>query len=133
MCELYSEDFQPWIIFQQDGAPPHWGSHVHRFLDATFPNRWTGKDGPTTWPLRSPDITLLDFYLWGYVKDKVFSTPVPDIINMKARITDAFVIRERLYAHPIHHFHNASRLEDFVDYSAFPEELNSAHLFIIKL
>jgi len=32
----------------------------------------------------------LDFFLWGYVKDKVFSTPVPDIANMKARITDAF-------------------------------------------
>ena len=25
------------------------------------------------------------------VKDKVFSTPVPDITNLKARITDAFV------------------------------------------
>jgi len=26
----------------------------------------------------------------GYVKDKVFSTPVPDIINLKARITEVF-------------------------------------------
>ena len=33
----------------------------------------------------------LDSFLWGYVKDKVFSTPVPDITNLKARITDAFV------------------------------------------
>ena len=32
----------------------------------------------------------LDFFIWGYVKDKVFSTPVPDIKNLKARITDAF-------------------------------------------
>ena len=32
----------------------------------------------------------LDFFLWGYVKDKVFSTPVPDITNLKARITNAF-------------------------------------------
>ena len=32
----------------------------------------------------------LDFLLWGYVKDKMFSTPVPDITNLKARITDAF-------------------------------------------
>ena len=30
------------------------------------------------------------FFFWGYVKDKVFSTPVPDITNLKARITDAF-------------------------------------------
>ena len=33
----------------------------------------------------------LDFFLWRYVKDKVFSTPVPDITNLKARITDAFL------------------------------------------
>ena len=33
----------------------------------------------------------LDFFLWGCVKDKVFSTPVPDITNLKARITDVFV------------------------------------------
>ena len=32
----------------------------------------------------------LDFFLWAYVKDEVFSTPVPDITNLKARITDAF-------------------------------------------
>ena len=24
---------QPTIIFQQDGAPPHWGLHVHEFLN----------------------------------------------------------------------------------------------------
>jgi len=32
----------------------------------------------------------LDFFLWGYVKGKVFLTPVPDITNLKARITDTF-------------------------------------------
>jgi len=59
-------------------------------LDATFPNRRIGRECPTPWPPRSPDITPLDFFLWGYVKDKVFSTPAPDITNLKARITDAF-------------------------------------------
>jgi len=61
-----------------------------RFLDATFPNWRTGRDGLTSWPPRSPDITPFLFFLWGYVKDKVFSTPVPDITNLKAKITDAF-------------------------------------------
>ena len=46
-----------YVISQQDGAPPHWGSHVRRFWDETFPNRWNGRDGPTSWPPRSPDIT----------------------------------------------------------------------------
>jgi len=67
MLELYVapqlEAFQPWIISQQDGAPPHWGSDVRRFLDATFTNRWIGRDGPTSWPPRSPDITPHDFFI----------------------------------------------------------------------
>ena len=32
----------------------------------------------------------LDFFLWRCVKDKVFSTPVPDITNLKAIITEDF-------------------------------------------
>jgi hypothetical protein len=33
---------------------------------------WDGRDGPMPWPPRSPDITPLDFFLWGYVKSNVF-------------------------------------------------------------
>jgi len=38
------------------------------------------------------------FFLWRYVKDKVLSIPVPDITNLKARITDgiATVIEDML-------------------------------------
>jgi len=32
----------------------------------------------------------IDFFLWGYVKDSVFSTPFLDITNLKPRITEAF-------------------------------------------
>jgi hypothetical protein len=58
-------------------------------LDATLPKRWIGGDGAIQWPPRSPDITFLDFFLWGYVKDKGYSTPVPDTDILKARIRDA--------------------------------------------
>jgi hypothetical protein len=33
---------------------------------------WDDRDGPMPWPPRSPDITPLDFFLWGYVKSNVF-------------------------------------------------------------
>jgi hypothetical protein len=59
-------------------------------LNTTFPNRCIGRDSPTPRPPRSPDITPLDFFLWEYVKYKVFSTPVPDITKLMARITEAF-------------------------------------------
>ena len=57
------EEFQPRVVFQQDGAPPHWGLIIRDFLNETFPNRWIGRNGPTPWPPRSPDITPLDFFL----------------------------------------------------------------------
>src|SRR5207253_8482615 len=77
------QDMQPNIIFQQDGAPPHWGLIVRATLDAHFPDRWIGRDGPIAWPPRSPDITPLDFFLWGYVKDIVFRTKVTGLQDLK--------------------------------------------------
>ena len=32
--------------------------------------------------------TPLDFFLWGYVKDRVFATPVSDIGELRNRIRD---------------------------------------------
>lgn len=81
-------DLQPRVIFQQDGAPPHWALAVRDFLNEVYPGRWIGRDGPTPWPPRSPDITPLDFFLWGYVKDRVYATPVPDLNTLRRRITE---------------------------------------------
>ena len=55
------EEFQPWVVFQQDRAPPHWGLIVCDFLNESFPNRWIGRNCPTPRPQRSPDITPLEF------------------------------------------------------------------------
>ena len=82
------EEFQPRVVFQQDGAPPHWGLIVRDFLNETFPNRWIGRTGPTPWPPRSPDITPLDFFLCGYVKDRVYRTPVRDVETLQSRIIE---------------------------------------------
>ena len=41
------------------------------------------------WPPSSPDLTPLDFLPLGYVKDRVFATPVNDI-ELRTRIRDVF-------------------------------------------
>ncbi|GBO22716.1 hypothetical protein AVEN_46074-1 [Araneus ventricosus] len=76
------------VIFQQDGAPPHYGNIDREFLDTTFPQRWIGMDAVMSWPPLSPDITPLDFCLWGYVKQHVYSERINDINHLKQRITD---------------------------------------------
>ena len=59
------------------------------FLMKHFSDRWIGRDGPISWPPCSPDITPLDFFLWGYVKDIVYQTKVRDITDLKQRIFNA--------------------------------------------
>lgn len=62
------------IYFQQDGATPHNARINTGWLNITFNNRWMGTHGPIRWPARSPDLTPLDFWLWGYIQDNVYLT-----------------------------------------------------------
>ena len=40
------------------------------------PNRWFGTGEPVPWPTRSPDLTHLDYFLWGSMKNMVYYTSV---------------------------------------------------------
>jgi hypothetical protein len=47
-----------------------------------LPQRWIGHAAAgdqelTRWPPRSPDLTPCDFFLWGFIKDRVFVLPLP--------------------------------------------------------
>ncbi|KAJ4442309.1 hypothetical protein ANN_12177 [Periplaneta americana] len=88
MLQLYAVPQLPdGAIFQQDGAPPHFANMVRTFLDEQFPARWIGRGSPyITWPARSPDLTPPDFFLWGFVKDQVYRTPVRDLADLQERI-----------------------------------------------
>ena len=70
------------FVFQQDGAPPHWHTDVRDYLDEVLPHPWIGRatadnNALALWPPRSPDLTPCDFFLWGFVKDRVFVPPLP--------------------------------------------------------
>jgi hypothetical protein len=56
------------------GRTPHYHRDVTAYLDNTFPDRWIGRRGSVEYPPRSPDLTPTDFFLWGYLKDVVYST-----------------------------------------------------------
>jgi hypothetical protein len=53
------------FYYQKDGAPPHYHRNVRVYLDQNVPGHWIGRRGPIDFPPRSPDLTPLDFYLWG--------------------------------------------------------------------
>jgi hypothetical protein len=80
------------LLFQQDGAPPHFALVVRHFLDNAFPQGWIGRSGPIEWPPRSPDITPMDFFLWGVVKNFVFAKQPTTVNGMKQFIAEAFAL-----------------------------------------
>ncbi|KYQ46369.1 hypothetical protein ALC60_14791, partial [Trachymyrmex zeteki] len=51
-----------------------------------FPQRWIGRRGAIEWPPRSPDLTPLDFFLWGHLKSVVYKTPPENINDLRQRI-----------------------------------------------
>ncbi|KAJ8947676.1 hypothetical protein NQ318_009560 [Aromia moschata] len=53
------------ICFQHDGAPPHKTRIVQQYLNETYGENWIGINRPTPWAPKSPDLTPLDFFLWG--------------------------------------------------------------------
>ena len=50
--------------------------NVRNHLNVTYPNRWVGRGGSVPWTPRSPDLTPLDYFLWGSMKNMVYGTPV---------------------------------------------------------
>jgi hypothetical protein len=58
---ILEEDVTDDMLFQQDGAPPHFQKEVTDFLNRKFQER----GGPVSWPPRSPDFTPLDFFILG--------------------------------------------------------------------
>jgi len=81
-------------VFQQDGATPHYKNTVRNWLDETFGNRWIGRgtrlEGSINWPPRSCDLTPLDFWLWGVVKNKVYKTIPANLAELRDRISHVF-------------------------------------------
>ena len=70
----------------QDGAPCHRRRAVTDRLTELFGNRVIALNRAVEWPPRSPDLTPLDFFLWGYLKSKVFETPAGNLEELEQRI-----------------------------------------------
>ena len=100
--ELLENEFLPeaknhnWIDdcwFQQDGAPPHTTFENLELLNLHFDGRVIARSFPQTfqrglaWPPYSPDLSPLDFFLWGYTKDKVFHNNPKTLEDLKKTLS----------------------------------------------
>lgn len=92
--EEYVDDFnyqyRNTMVWQHDGAPQHNILHVRNFLNQNY-NLWIGKNGTIPWPPRSPNLTPLDFYLWGHLNSKVYEYRPNNLNELQDRINAEIV------------------------------------------
>jgi hypothetical protein len=68
------------IWFQQDGATSHTAGDVIQWLYDTFGQNFISYRTENKWLPHSTDLIPLDFFLWGYLKERVY-TPPPKTTN----------------------------------------------------
>ena len=58
-------------------------------MNEIFDEKRIGRGVPVAWPPRSPDLTSSDYFLWGFIKERVMAVAptMPD--DMKERIRRA--------------------------------------------
>ena len=77
------------MYYQHDGAPVHNAAAVTAWLNHVFRRRWIGSHGPIPWPPRSPDLSPLDFYVWGHLKQEVYRERIDTREQLQQRIHNA--------------------------------------------
>jgi len=76
----------PLMWFQQDGATVHTARASIDLLRKTFGERIISRNADFSWPPRSPDLTAPDYFLWGYLKDRVYANKPNTIEALKHNI-----------------------------------------------
>ena len=60
------------VRFQQGGATAHTARATMSVLWEIFPQHVISRVGDVPLPARSPDLSVCDYFLWGYLKSRVF-------------------------------------------------------------
>jgi hypothetical protein len=53
-----------------------------------FPGHLISRFGDIHWPPRSPDLTAPDYFLWGYLKSRVYVNNPQAIVQLKNNIRE---------------------------------------------
>ena len=92
---LYVSLVDSWIQMKPSSCKME---HIHtsprNWLNENFPGRWIGRGGPQdcniTRPPRSPDMTPMDYILWGYIRIKMYVKNYVNISDLISTIISAF-------------------------------------------
>jgi len=74
------------LWFQQDGATCHTANDTMELLHEMFGNNIISRRATLAWPPRSPDLTAPDYFLWGYLKERVYTNKPETLEDLKENI-----------------------------------------------
>ena len=77
------------IWFKQDGATCHTAEAILDVMSPVFEDRIISRRADGVWPPRNCNLTSLDYYLWGAVKDKFYANKPETINALKENIREA--------------------------------------------
>lgn len=80
--QLHDDELQRGF-FQQDGATPHTANETITYLQQFFDDRIISRG---RWPPRSPDLTPLDYFLFGQLKNEVFKNRIHTLEDLEVAI-----------------------------------------------
>ena len=72
---------------QKSGATAHTAAASREWIHEKFQDRVISLKTEFVWAPHSPDLNPLDFFLWGYLKDRVYREAPQTINDLKASIT----------------------------------------------
>lgn len=73
------------LVYQQIGASSYHSVDVRSYLNAKALQRWTGRGSLIASPLRSADLTALNFS-WAYLKDFIFAVEMTSLSHIHQMI-----------------------------------------------
>ncbi|KAJ4446045.1 hypothetical protein ANN_12731 [Periplaneta americana] len=78
------------ISLQRSDINYYWATDVRDYLDGTYGNNWCGRGRPIMWPPNTPDLKSHDFFLWGFMKNDVYTRRPRDIHDLRTKIFSAY-------------------------------------------
>lgn len=100
--------YPPWVtekeslaFFLQDGVAVQSlvitkKCFVVRGLDV-ISSRWIGRSSQMTWATRSPDLSTLDLFMWGLLKDRVYHRKPQSMTSLKNIIEDEWLTNDQQF------------------------------------
>ena len=71
------------VSFQQDGATTHTSKLSTEVLAQMFPSHLICIQGDICWPAPSQDLVACNFFLWGYLKPKIYTHKPKSLDELK--------------------------------------------------